>query len=191
MPDDAPSRISELLRSADPRSSEELLPLVYDELRRLAQRRLAREKPGQTLQPTALVHEAFLRLTGSDDTGWDGRRHFFGAAAEAMRRILVNQARRKRRLRHGGEFDRVPMEEVDVPIESPTADVLAVDEALRELEAVDPRAREIVNLRYFVGLTIPETAAALGLSESTVQREWRFLRTFLQEALDPSDPAPE
>ena len=124
-----------------------------------------------------------MRLGCSSDPKWEGRRHFFGAAAEAMRRILINQARRKARIKHGGEFDRQGIDENELAIEAPQVDLLALDEALKELEAVDPRAREIVNLRFFVGLTAPETANALGVSVSTVEREWRFLRTFLLEAL--------
>ena len=179
----ATPRITQLLQSTNPASAEELLPLVYDDLRQLARARLAREKPGQTLQPTALVHEAFLRLApgGRSDPNWEGRRHFFGAAAEAMRRILINTARRKAQIRHGGEMQRVEFDEVH---DAEAVDLLAIEEALAELELADPRAREIVNLRYFVGLTTPETADVLGVSVSTVEREWRFLRSFLREALD-------
>ena len=145
---------------------------------------MQREKPGQTLQATALVHETFLRLCCPTDPKWEGRRHFFGAAAEAMRRILVEQARKRARLKRGGDVTVEPMDADQLAIEAPGVDVLSIDEALQKLEASDPRAREIVNLRCFVGLTIPETAAALGVSESTVEREWRFLRTFLQRALE-------
>ena len=177
------TRLTQILGSAEAASSEELLPLVYDELRRLARAQLQRERIGQTLQPTALVHEAFLRLGCPTDPQWNGRRHYFGAAAEAMRRIMVEQARRKQSVKHGGLQQRRDLDEADLVLDEPDLDVLAVDEALQELEAVDPRAREIVNLRFFVGLTTPETAEALGVSVSTVEREWRFLRTFLQEAL--------
>ena len=184
---DRATRITQLLGTMDQASTEQLLPLVYDELRCLAQARLAQERPGHTLQPTALVHEAFMRLGCATDPKWESRRHFFGAAAEAMRRILINQARHKARLKHGGEFERHRLDEQELSIETPPLDLLAVEEALQELEAVDPRAREIVNLRFFVGLTTPETADALGVSVSTVEREWRFLRTFLQEALGEDD----
>ena len=162
-----PSRITLLLDSDDPGASDELLPLVYDELRQLARARILRERPGQTLQATALVHEAFLRVAGDKSSDWGGRSHFFAAAAEAMRRILIEQARRKKRLKHGGEVQQQPVDAVELPIEEPAFDVLALDEALAELEAVDPRARQIVNLRYFVGLTVPETADALAVSANS------------------------
>ena len=178
-------------RRSERASAEELLPLVYEELRRLARSRLERERVGQTLQPTALVHETFLRLGCPTDPKWGGRPHYFAAAAEAMRRILVEQARRKKRVRHGGEHQRQELEDQGPAIDGPDVDVLVVDEALQELEAVDPRAREIVNLRFFVGLTTAETADALGVSVSTVEREWRFLRVFLQEALGDGGPVQE
>mgnify|MGYP003663961035 FL=1 len=180
---DPPTRLTQILGSQDPSSSEQLLPLVYDELRRLARGRLAQERTGQTLQPTALVHETFLRLGCPSDPKWGGRRHYFGAAAEAMRRILIEQARRKQSLRHGGGQERHEIDDQELAIEAPGVDLLAVDDALKDLEAVDPRAREIVNLRFFVGLSTPETAEALGVSVSTIEREWRFLRVFLQQAL--------
>lgn len=183
-------RITLLLNSVDPTAADELLPLVYDQLRSLARARLRREAPGQTLQATALVHEAFLRVRGADDPGWDGRRHFFVAAAEAMRRILIEQHRRKGRLRHGGDHARQPLEE-DVSIEQPfpVDDLLALEEALQKLETADPRAREIVNCRYFVGMSDAETADALGLSLRTVERQWQFIRTFLQVELGGGPPA--
>lgn len=185
MPSESP-RITQLLQSTNPAAADELLRLVYEQLRKKARERLSREKPGQTLQPTALVHEAFLRLTGGSGSlaSFENRRHFFGAAAEAMRRILIDQAQRRARIRHGGNAVRVNFDDVDLCIAEPEVDVLAVDEALRALEAADPRAREVVNLRFFVGLTVPETADVLGVSVSTVEREWRFVRTFLQEELD-------
>ncbi|MFG0317218.1 MAG: ECF-type sigma factor [Planctomycetota bacterium JB042] len=164
--------------------ASDLLPLVYDELKKLARVRVAREAPGQTVQATVLVHEAYLRLVGADDPGWNGRGHFFGAAALAMRRILVEQARRKARARHGAGRDRVDLDDVDPSVEPPAAmDVLAVDDAVGRLEAKDPRKGEIVNLRYFAGLTNEETAAALGVSVGTVEREWRFIRSWLQVEL--------
>ena len=162
------------------RDSEELLPLVYDELRALARSRLAREAPGQTLQATALVHEAYLRLLGGGD--WNSRGHFFGAAALAMRRILVEQARRKARLRHGGGGRRVELDEAEIAFE-PNLDVLAVDTAVRRLEGEDPRKGKIVNLRFFAGLTVEETASSLGLSVGTVEREWRFIKAWLKTEL--------
>ena len=179
------SQISRILEEiGDGRqSAEELLPLVYDELRSLARARMAREVPGQTLQATALVHEAYLRLIGDADPGWNGRGHFFGAAALAMRRILVEQARRKARLRHGGGQKRLDVVDAGLAIEPPGDDVLAVDHAVRRLEKEDPRKGRIVNLRYFAGLTAKETAQVLGLSVGTIEREWRFIKTWLQVEL--------
>ena len=167
-------------------SAEELLPLVYDELRSLARSRMAREMPGQTLQATALVHEAYLRLIGDTDPGWNGRGHFFGAAALAMRRILVEQARRKGRLRHGGGQQRLDVVDARLAIEPPGDDVLAVDDAVKRLEREDPRKGRIVNLRYFAGLTAKETAQVLGLSVGTIEREWRFIKSWLQVELAES-----
>lgn len=174
------------------RSAETLLPAVYDELRALARSRLRRERPGQTLQATALVHEAYLRVVGDRDPGWNGRGHFFGAAALAMRRILVEQARRKARVRHGGGQRKVELDaprddgtaEPEPAIEPPDDQVLAVDEAVRRLEAEDPRKGQIVNLRYFAGLTAQETADALGVSIGTVERDWRFIRAWLRTELE-------
>lgn len=182
---DPQSQITQILAEiGDGRqSAEELLPLVYDELRSLARSRMAREIPGQTLQATALVHEAYLRLIGNADPGWNGRGHFFGAAAIAMRRILVEQARRKGRLRHGGGQQRLDIADAGVAVEPPGDDVLAVDHAVRRLEQQDPRKGRIINLRYFAGLTAKETAEVLGLSVGTIEREWRFIKTWLQVEL--------
>jgi RNA polymerase sigma factor (TIGR02999 family) len=178
------SRILTDLSQGNRRSAEELLPLLYDELRILARSRLMRETPGQTLQATALVHEAFLRLVGDTDPGWNGRGHFFGAAALAMRRILVEQARKKARCKRGGEGrQQVDLKDVEFAIEPPAGDVLAVEEAVRTLETQDERKGKIVNLRYFAGLTVAETAAALGVFVGTVEREWRFIKTWLQVEL--------
>jgi len=162
----------------------ELLPLVYDELRALARARLAQEKPGQTLQATALVHEAWLRVAADERAEWNGRGHFFGAAAQAMRRILVEQARGKARLKRGGGRVREDAGELEIAAPGPGADVLAVEEALARLEAEDPRKARIVELRYFAGLTVEETAAALELSVGTIEREWRFVRAWLQVQLE-------
>ncbi len=162
----------------EPRRADELLPLVYDELRSLARARVAREAPGRTIQATVLVHEAYLRPVGDADPGWNGRRHFFGAAALAMRRILVEQARRKARLKHGGGRHRVELDDGACAIEPPDDDVLGVDEAVRRLEAQDERKGAIVNLRYFGGLTAEETARAIGVSLGTVEREWRFIKAW-------------
>jgi RNA polymerase sigma factor (TIGR02999 family) len=157
----------------------ELLPVVYAELRRLAAALAGRLPPGQTLQPTALVHEAYLRLVGDRDPGWNGRRHFFGAAARAMRDILVEQARRKGARKHGGGGHRVDLTEGLAIIEPPADDVLAVDEAIQKLQAEKPHLAEIAMLRYFAGLSTDETAAVLGVSASTLAREWRFARAWL------------
>lgn len=173
--------------AGDPQAAEELLPLVYEQLRSLARAKLAHEAPGHTLQPTALVHEAYLRLIGEQDPGWNSRGHFFGAAARAMRRILIDQARRKKRLRHGGAHERVGLADVDFGVQAPRDDLLAIDEALSRLEAVDARKGQIVNLRYFAGLTGRETAEALGISVATVEREWQFCRRWLFTELNGSD----
>jgi RNA polymerase sigma factor (TIGR02999 family) len=160
-------------------AAAELLPKVYTELRRLAGALTGQLPPGQTLQPTALVHEAYLKLVGARDPGWEGRRHFFGAAARAMRQILVEQARRKGSRKRGGDGRRLELTEGLAVIEPPADDVLALDEAIRCLQAEDPRLAEIVELRYYTGLSVEETAGVLGLSVSTVTREWRFARAWL------------
>jgi RNA polymerase sigma factor (TIGR02999 family) len=160
-------------------AAAELLPLVYGELRRLAAWHLANEKPGQTLQATALVHEAYLRLIGDEDPGWQGRRHFFGAAAEAMRRILIENARRKQRQKHGGQFERLNVEDVELPSPMPDDGLLAMDEALNRLCEADPGAAELVKLCFFVGLTQEQAAKELGISISTAERTWSFARAWL------------
>jgi RNA polymerase sigma factor (TIGR02999 family) len=182
--DEAP-RTPPGLAPDDPHAAAQLLPLVYEELRRLAARRLAGEAPGQTLQPTALVHEAYLKLVGPDPgRAWAGRSHFLAAAAEAMRRILVDHARQKRRVKRGGGRERVPLAEVD-PADEPLADdVLALDEALDRLAAADPVKAELVKLRYFAGLSEEEAAAVLGLSRATASRYWAFARAWLIDALE-------
>ncbi len=167
------------VEQGDPTAAAELLPLVYDELRRLAAWHLANERPGQTLQATALVHEAYLRLVGEDDPRWQGRRHFFGAAAEAMRRILVENARRKKRQKHGGRLERVDVADVNIASPVPDDELLTMDEALDRLAEVDPRAAELVNLCFFVGLTQEQAAKELGVSISTVERTWAFARAWL------------
>lgn len=192
--DDRRGAVTRLLQASEndePRWAEELLPLIYEELRALARARMAREGVGHTIQATALVHDAYLRLVGDADPGWNGRQHFFGAAAEAMRRILVERARRRARLKHGGGRQRVEMDDDCAVIEPPRDDVLAVDEAVRKLEASDPRKGRIVNLRYFVGFTSQETAEALGLSLGTIEREWRFIRVWLQDELARGGEGPQ
>ena len=173
------TRLLDAFGAGEKQSADELLPLVYEELRSLARARMASERPGQTIQATGLVHEAYLRLVGDRDPGWNGRGHFLGAAARAMRRILVEQARRKQRDRHGGGRDRVDADVDGFAIEPPRGQVLAVEEAVRRLEAQDPRKGRIVDLRYFAGLTNAETASALGLSVGTIEREWRFIKAWL------------
>ena len=173
------TRLLNVASPEDPATAEALLPLVYDELRRLAVARMAQEKPGQTLQATALVHEAWLRLLGSGRTEWDGRGHFFAAAAEAMRRILVENARRKKRLRHGGQHHRVDLDSLELACGMPSNELLALDESLKELESLDPIGAQIVKLRFFAGLNHPQIASELGLSLSAVERNWTFCRTWL------------
>jgi RNA polymerase sigma factor (TIGR02999 family) len=174
------TRILNAVERGEAGAAEELLPLVYDELRRLAAEKLAREKPGQTLQATALVHDAFLRLVDADDARhWKGRRHFFAAAAEAMRRILVENARRKRRVKHGGGRQRIDLDDACLAVEPPAEDLLALDEALARLAAADPVRAALVKLRFFAGLTMPEVAEALGLSLATAERYWTFARVWL------------
>ncbi len=169
----------------DRKAAEELLLLVYDELRNLAARKLAAEAPGQTLQATALVHEAWLRLSGPSQQGqqWNGRRHFFGAAAEAMRRILVDRARRKGCERHGGNAQRVELDAVELAAPMPDEQLLALHEALNELTRVDPEAAELVKLRFFVGLTQSQAAEMLDLSRSAADRSWLFARAWLFQQL--------
>jgi RNA polymerase sigma factor (TIGR02999 family) len=160
-------------------AAADLLPALYAELRRLAAALTARHAPGQTLTPTALVHEAYLRLVRDQDPGWQGRRHFFGAAARAMREILIEQARRKGRVKRGGRRRRVELTEELAWIEPPADDLLALDEALQQLQAEDPLLAEIVMLRYYSGLSVEETAAVVGVSVSTLTRDWRYARAWL------------
>jgi RNA polymerase sigma factor (TIGR02999 family) len=165
-----------------------LLPIVYEELRRLAAALTALRTPGQTLQPTALVHEAYLRLVRDLDPGWEGRRHFFGAAAQAMRQILIEQARRKRSRKHGGQAQRLELAEGLAWIEPPTGDLLALDEAIQQLQAEDAQLAEIVRLRYYTGLSMEETARVVGVSMSTLKRDWRYARAWLARRLSEGVP---
>jgi RNA polymerase sigma factor (TIGR02999 family) len=174
-------------RDGGPGTSEELLPAVYDELRKLARARLARERQQQTLQPTALVHEAYLRVAGERQSArWDRRGHFFAAAALAMRRILVERARHYQRLKHGAGGERVELDSAIAQVDPALTDLVAVDEALTRLEAIDARKAQVVALRYFAGLSIEETAAALDISPATVKNEWTFARAWLYRALGPA-----
>jgi RNA polymerase sigma factor (TIGR02999 family) len=178
------TRILSAIEQGDPHAAEQLLPLVYDELRKLAGQKLAQEKPGQTLQATALVHEAYLRLVEGDKAvHWNSRGHFFAACAEAMRRILVDQARQKHSLRRGGSLQRQPIEDREIEAPEPSLDVLGVHEALERFQGVDATAAQVVKLRYFAGLTIPQVAEALGISTSTADRSWAYARAWLHTAL--------
>src|SRR4029078_4902965 len=178
------TQILSQIEQGDPSASEQLLPLVYQELRKLAAAKLAHEKPGQTLQATALVHEAYLRLVNVEKAQrWESRGHFFAAAAEAMRRILVDNARRKRAEKHGGRLARQELDDVDIAAPSPSEDLLALDEALAKLEAEDPVKAQLVKLRYFAGLTEDDAASALGLSRTSVQRYWRYAKAWLHGEL--------
>lgn len=183
------SGIRSAIEEGDPRAAERLLPLVYDELRKLAAHRLAQEKPGQTLQATALVHEAYLRVVGPDgaDRSWDGRGHFFAAAAEAMRRILVENARKKGRARHGGLAARHSIDLDALADQVPERDLLDLHDALEKLAAHDPVKARLVELRYFTGMTLPEAAAVLGISPSTADRAWRYARAWLYAAMEADE----
>ena len=177
------TRVLQLVEQGDSRAMAELMPLVYEELRRLAAHKMFLERSNHTLQPTALVHEAWLRLNQSNRQSWRGREHFFSAAAEAMRRILVENARRKLRLRHGGQFERVDYEVINLPIAADDEKCLQVNEALERLAEVDPRKADVVKMRIFVGLEIQEIASALDASEKTVQRDWTFAKAWLSREL--------
>jgi RNA polymerase sigma factor (TIGR02999 family) len=183
------TRILSAIEQGDPHAAERLLPLVYDELRKLAAAKLAQEKPGQTLQATALVHEAYLRLVDvGNSPHWNSRGHFFAAAAEAMRRILLEQARRKRRPKHGGDRRRIDLDDALSVADAPAEGLLALDEVLGRLEAIDGVAAQVVKLRFFSGLSMPEAAAALGLSLRTAERNWTYARTWLHRELARDNP---
>jgi RNA polymerase sigma factor (TIGR02999 family) len=173
------THVLQAMSHGDARAAEELLPLVYDELRKLASCRMAREPPGQTLQPTALVHEAWLRLAGKGHQEWDNRAHFFGAAAEAMRRILIDNARRKQAQRHGGGQPRLDIQEIELAAPATDDQLLAIDEALDKLAAAQPEKAELVKLRYFAGLSIEEAAEVLKISAATAKRWWAYARAWL------------
>jgi RNA polymerase sigma factor (TIGR02999 family) len=182
-------RLLPILKAMHPdeiQTTEQLLPLVYAELRRLAAHKMASENPGQTLQPTALVHEAWLKLGGEQNRQWRNRNHFFAAAAEAMRRILTDNARRKLRVRHGGNLQRVNLEDCATAADSEADHILAVSEALEKLARLDPQRAELVKLRYFVGLSFAQAAEVLGVSEPTAKRYWSFARAWLYEEIRPA-----
>ena len=173
------TRILDRVEQGEPKAAEELLPLVYQELRKLASARMAQEKPGQTLQATALVHEAWLKLVKPGPQNWNSRGHFFGAAAEAMRRILVDRARMRKRERHGYGLQRVDLDKIDVAIATDDDSVLLVSEALDKLAAEDPEKAKLIQLRFFAGLSIEDAANALGISPATAKRHWAFARVWL------------
>jgi RNA polymerase sigma factor (TIGR02999 family) len=185
------TRILSAIEQGDPSAAEQLLPVVYDELRKLAAQKLAQEKPGQTLQPTALVHEAYLRLVmpasgrcaSPDAQHWDGRRHFFAAAAEAMRRILIEAARRKARQKRGGERKRVDLNSADLVSRSAPDELLIIDDAINKLAAGDPEAAQLVSLRYFAGLSVEDAAELAGISRSTAYEHWAYARAWLHQEL--------
>lgn len=180
------TQILSQIESGDPSAADQLLPLVYDELRKLAAARLAQEEPGQTLQATALVHDAYLRLVDVKlAQRWNSRGHFFAAAAEAMRRILVDSARRKKAARHGGQAERVDFDENQIAAPSPGVDLIALDEVLTALAIHDARKAELVKLRYFAGLTSREAAEVLGISESTADADWAYARSWLRVHMNP------
>jgi RNA polymerase sigma factor (TIGR02999 family) len=176
-------QILERVVQDDPQAAEKLLPMVYDELKRVAASKLADQPPGQTLQTTALVHEAYLRLISDGERSWKNRRHFFAAAAQAMRHILVDRARSKAAMRHGSGQTRVNLDDVVIASASPEVQILSVDEALAELAAIDPAAAELVTLRFFAGFTLPQTAELLGISERTAGRLWVYARTWLHRRI--------
>src|SRR5947207_3814666 len=178
------TRILSQIEQGDPRAAERLLPLVYDELRKLAAQKLSQEKPGQTLQATALVHEAYLRLVGARMAQrWDSRGHFFAAAAEAMRRILLNRARDKKRAKRGGERRRVDLDQMEIALNTSDEQLIELDEALNQLAVEDPDAARLVNLRFFAGLTLKDAAVSLGLTQRTAERQWAYARAWLYARL--------
>lgn len=180
------TRILESIEQGDAKAADELLPLVYDELRRLAHNKMSKEPPGQTLQATALVHEAYLRLVLEDRHDWKNLTHFYSVAAEVMRRILVDRARKRKSCKHGGQLDRVALDAIEIPIEPDAERLLQVHEALDGLAAEDPLKAEVVKLRFFVGLRTHETARLLGISEPTVRRHWSFAKARLFQMIDAS-----
>lgn len=180
------TRILNAIEQGDARAADELLPLVYEELRLLAAQKLSQEPPGQTLQATALVHEAYIRLVEAECRNWNSRNHFFMAAAEAMRRILIENARRKMSLKHGGDRQRVVLDDAPAALDQSSGDLIALDEALAKLAAEDPTKAELVKLRYFAGLSIDQAAEVLGISHATAVRHWSFARAWLFQCIKAS-----
>ena len=174
------TRILNAIERGDAKEADKLLPLVYEELRRLAAHKMSQEKPDHTLQATALVHEAYIRLAGSEAQGWSGRTHFFSAAAEAMRRILIDNARRKKSLKRGGAHQKVSLDRAELAIKGPSEDVVALDQALAKLTTVDPVKADLVKLRYFAGLTNDQAGQILGISHNTVDKYWAYARAWLR-----------
>jgi RNA polymerase sigma factor (TIGR02999 family) len=185
------TRILQSITGGDTKAAGDLLPLVYEELRKLAAAKMANESPNQTLQPTALVHEAWLRLNGNENIKWDGRAHFFGAAAEAMRRILIDNARRKHARRHGGGQQRLDIADVDIASPAKDEELLAMDDALEKFAAVEKQKAELVKLRYFAGLTIEECAQILGISMPTAKRWWAYSRAWLFQQIQVETGGPK
>jgi RNA polymerase sigma factor (TIGR02999 family) len=181
------TRILVAIEQGDAKAADELLPLVYEELRRLASRKMSREKPGQTLQATALVHEAYIRLVGSENQQWSGRTHFFAAAADSMRRILIENARRKQRQKHGGGQHRVDLDDAEISIEEPSTNLIALDEALTKLAEEEKTVAELVKLRYFAGLTLSQAAEIIGVSRRTADRYWAYARAWLYQEINKED----
>ena len=173
------TRILAAIEQGDARAADKLLPLVYEELRRLAAQKMAQESPGQTLQATALVHEAYIRLVGAETQNWSGRTHFFAAAAEAMRRILIDNARRKQRLKRGGGQQKIDLNDIEPAVKAPSDDLIALDEALEKLAKMDKEKADLVKLRYFAGLTLEQAAGLLNLPERTAKRYWSHARAWL------------
>ncbi len=184
------TQILSQIEAGDPKAAEQLLPLVYDELRHLASVRLAQEKPGQTLQATALVHDAYLRLVGREQSQhWNSRGHFFGAAAEAMRRILIDRARGKKRLKHGGRLRRVDLNSIELAFDTPSEELLALDDVLEQFSVEYPEYAKLVKLRFFAGLTLGDAATALGMSRRTADRNWDFARAWLFKKMRDALPS--
>jgi len=184
------TKILNAIEQGDVRAADKLLPMVYEELRRLAAQKMSHERPGQTLEATALVHEAYIRLLGAEAQNWSGRTHFFAAAAEAMRRILIENARRKQRYKHGADRHRVDLNDSEIIIEGPSTDLLALDEALSKLAEEDREVADLVKMRYFAGLTLEQAAAVLGVSRRTADRYWAYARAWLYQEITKAEKPP-